>query len=108
MFLLKKEFSFEASHILPFHDGKCRRLHGHSWKMIVWVRGESLIQDGPHQAMVLDYADIAKVVRPLIDNHLDHWHLNDSLELSSPTSEAVAQWIFEKLQPKLNGLEAVS
>lgn len=98
MWILGKEFKFEASHVLPHHEGKCGRLHGHSWKGVVYVQGESLQTQGSSQGMIMDYADIKAVLKPLIEDYLDHYHLNDSLELDSPTSEAVSQWVYERLQ----------
>lgn len=67
---LMKEFRFEASHILPKHLGKCSRLHGHSWVLRVYVKGEI----NPDTGFVMDYGDIKKVVQPLVDA-LDHRHL---------------------------------
>lgn len=55
----------------------------------------------------MDYGDISATVKPLLENHLDHWHLNDSTGLINPTSEALAEWIFAKLQPKIADLVAV-
>ena len=51
MFRLEKEFSFEASHQLPLHDGKCARLHGHSWKGRIIIEGEELATTGPKSGM---------------------------------------------------------
>jgi 6-pyruvoyltetrahydropterin/6-carboxytetrahydropterin synthase len=42
--LLAKEFRFEAAHQLPYHDGKCARLHGHSWHGVVYVAGDTLVE----------------------------------------------------------------
>jgi len=67
---LCKEFTFEASHILPKHPGKCSRLHGHSWKLRVYVQGEVSTDTG----FVMDYGDLKKHLQPLIDD-LDHHHL---------------------------------
>lgn len=67
---LMKEFTFEASHILPRHPGKCSRLHGHSWKLRVHVKGEPNEETG----FVMDYTDIKLVVQSLVDK-LDHRHL---------------------------------
>lgn len=99
MFVLEKEFPFEASHQLMDHDGKCARLHGHSWKLRVYVEGDTLIVSGPKRGMVMDYGDIKQKVQPLIENYLDHYHLNDSLGITAPTSEYVAQWVFNMLYP---------
>ena len=65
-----KEFTFEASHVLPHHKGKCSNLHGHSWKLTVYVRGPVDTETG----MVVDYGDIKSSIQPIIDE-LDHAHL---------------------------------
>lgn len=98
MFTLTKEFKFEASHVLKYHDGKCARLHGHSWKGRVIVQGEHLFGCGPSTNMLMDYANISKHIKPLVEEFLDHYHLNTTLQCESPTSEYVARWIFEKLE----------
>ena len=106
--LIYKEFRFEAAHKLPHHDGKCRRLHGHSWVGRVYVKGNHLIEDGPKQGMIIDYGDIKQYLKPLLDKYLDHYYLNETTGLENPTSEAVAMWIFEKLaEAGLPGLYAV-
>lgn len=107
MFILKKQFQFEASHQLPNHDGKCARLHGHSWVIVVWVKGSHLITKGCKQGMVVDYGDIAKATKPLIENYLDHYHLNDSTGLTNPTSESIAKWCYDHLKKTLECLYAI-
>ena len=58
--------------------------------------------------MVMDFGDINNYLNPLIENFLDHYYLNETTGLESPTSEAVAQWIFEQLEKaKLPGLTMV-
>lgn len=97
MWVLSKEFRFEAAHQLLNHDGKCARLHGHSWRGFVYVAGDALIEHGAKAGMIMDYADIKKHLTPMVDQHLDHWHLNESLGSPNPTSEVVAKWIYEYL-----------
>ena len=65
-----KIFTFESSHILPKHPGRCSRLHGHSWKLTVYVKGEVDKETG----FVMDYADIKRIMSPIVDG-LDHRHL---------------------------------
>jgi 6-pyruvoyltetrahydropterin/6-carboxytetrahydropterin synthase len=108
---LRKEFRFEASHQLPNHDGKCARLHGHSWVLTVWVTGPVSKKPGdPKEGMVVDYAAIKKHVEPIVDR-LDHHHLGNgvyqSVQLMTdivgfdvyvPTSENILRWIADRLQ----------
>ena len=68
---IKKEFRFEASHILPNHPGKCSRLHGHSWRM--WVTVEGLVQ--PATGFVIDFFDLKHVVNEAVIAKVDHTHL---------------------------------
>jgi 6-pyruvoyltetrahydropterin/6-carboxytetrahydropterin synthase len=103
-----KEFRFEAAHQLPHHDGKCRRLHGHSWVGRVYVRSDRIITDGAKQGMIIDYREIKKYIQPLLDEFLDHHYLNETLNLENPTCELVAKWIYERLEAAgLPGLDAV-
>ena len=107
-FTLRKKFSFEAAHFLPQHDGKCRRLHGHSWVGWVEVVGEELKSEGSQAGMVVDFACLSSMVKPMVDEYLDHHCLNESLPLESPTSEAVAKWVFDHLQAVGLELSAVT
>jgi len=85
---LRKEFRFEASHRLPYHEGKCARLHGHSWILEVEVAGAVDVYTG----MVVDYDDIKKAVQPLIDD-LDHRHLGTWFGLSNHGYDWGVPWL---------------
>lgn len=97
-------FTFEASHRLPQapEHSKCRRLHGHSWKVEVHVRGRVDAATG----WVVDYDDIQRACAPVHDA-LDHRHLNDIDGLANPTSELIAIWIWDRLNGKIPRLSAV-
>lgn len=71
MIKLGKEYTWEMSHRLPFHNGWCRNIHGHSYKMRVELIGE-LDENG----MLIDFYDIDKIVRPVIEIY-DHSMLVD-------------------------------
>ena len=107
-FTLRKRFTFEAAHLLPHHDGKCARMHGHSWVGWVEVEGDALQESGPGSGMVIDFVDLAAAVDPMVDAHLDHYVLNESLDIESPTSEAVAQWVYRYLFARGVPLSAVT
>jgi len=102
---LVKEFSFEAAHRLPRvpPDHKCARLHGHSFKCEVAVRGEV----DPTTGWFIDYADITDAFEPLRQK-LDHYYLNEIDGLENATSENVARWIWERLEGSLAGLHRVT
>jgi 6-pyruvoyltetrahydropterin/6-carboxytetrahydropterin synthase len=104
---LKKEFTFEAAHMLPNHDGKCRRLHGHSWRMRVVVEGEKTELFGPKAGMLMDYAEISRTVKPIVEDYLDHHYLNDSLRMENPTSEAIAAWLYHLIKQHISLLVAI-
>lgn len=95
---LIKTFDFEAAHWLPcFPQGhKCRRLHGHSFKVDVVVEG--VVPES--QGYLIDYGDMKKIVNPVIDK-LDHYCLNDIPGLEVPTSEVLARWLWDELKPAL-------
>ncbi|MDQ2663299.1 MAG: 6-carboxytetrahydropterin synthase QueD [Candidatus Eremiobacteraeota bacterium] len=99
---IRKQFSFEAAHVLPHHQGKCARPHGHSYRLDVAVDGP-LQETGPARGMVVDFDDLKVQVRREVVDALDHTSLNDTIE--NPTCERVALWIWERLAPVLPGLE---
>lgn len=104
---LEKDFVFEAAHQLPNHDGKCKRLHGHSWKGTAILEGDTLHTEGHKDGMLVDYGDVGRVVNRIVDQYLDHYCLNDSLAMKNPTSENIAIWLFAELKPALPQLVAV-
>jgi 6-pyruvoyltetrahydropterin/6-carboxytetrahydropterin synthase len=105
---LRKRFEFDAAHRLPYHDGKCFRLHGHTFSGVVFVSGDELEMKGPKQGMLIDYGAISMVLKPMIDEFLDHHYLNESIPgMVNPTSENLAKWCFDYLNKKIPMLTAV-
>lgn len=98
---LERTFRFEAAHLLPSvpEGHKCRRLHGHSFRVDVAVRGA--VDD--RVGWFLDYADLDAMFAP-IRKQLDHYYLNEIEGLENPTSETLAHWIWERLDPRCPGL----
>lgn len=89
-----KDFRFEAAHFLPnVPEGhKCRRIHGHSFRGEVAVRGPI----DPRLGWLIDFADLKKAVDPIVAR-LDHYLLNEIPGLENPTSEILAMWIWREL-----------
>ena len=102
---IRKQFKFEAAHILPWHPGKCARLHGHSYRLDVTLLGP-LQSDGPSRGMVEDFDTISRVVEREIIDVLDHRSLNDFLE--NPTAEAIACWIWQRIIDHLDRLDELT
>jgi 6-pyruvoyltetrahydropterin/6-carboxytetrahydropterin synthase len=95
---LDVEFYFAAAHRLPRYDGPCFRMHGHNYRMFVAVEGEV----DPHTGMIADFGKIQEIVKEHVLSRTDHRTLNDILE--NPTAENIARWVWETLQPHLDGL----
>ncbi len=99
-----KPFSLEAAHPLANVPAtqKFPRLHGHSFRVELRVAGEP----GEHSGWVMDFAEIKAAFAPL-HAQLDHHYLNDIPGLENPTSERLAIWIWEHLNPALPLLDEV-
>lgn len=93
-----KEFTLESAHRLPHvpPGHKCARIHGHSFRVQLVVRGPV----DPRAGWVQDFADLGEVFRPLHEQ-LDHRLLNDVEGLENPTSENLARWIWKRAKPGL-------
>jgi 6-pyruvoyltetrahydropterin/6-carboxytetrahydropterin synthase len=96
-------YQFEAAHQLPhLPDGhKCKRLHGHNYRLDVSITGP--LDD---RGFVIDYAELDAVVQPLVDR-LDHRFLNEIEGLENPTSEVMALWFRERIMTGLPGYRPV-
>lgn len=101
---IRKQFKFESAHVLPHHQGKCARLHGHSYRLDVAIRGR-LHTSGPATGMVEDFETVAEVVETEVIEVLDHRSLNELIE--NPTCEIITQWIWERLVDRLPGLDEI-
>ncbi|HLN17218.1 MAG TPA: 6-carboxytetrahydropterin synthase QueD [Acidimicrobiales bacterium] len=99
-----KEFTFEAAHRLPNVEPghKCGRLHGHSFRVSVHLRGPV----GADSGWVRDFDDMSCAMAPLL-KLLDHTYLNEVEGLENPTSEVMARWIWTRLTVALPELSEV-
>jgi 6-pyruvoyltetrahydropterin/6-carboxytetrahydropterin synthase len=102
---ISRQYGFEAAHRLPnVPEGhKCARLHGHSFRVTVHVEGAV----GETTGWVMDFADLDAVAAPVVAQ-LDHRYLNEIDGLDNPTSERVAEWLWQRLEGELPGLSQIS
>jgi 6-pyruvoyltetrahydropterin/6-carboxytetrahydropterin synthase len=98
---VKRVFDFEAAHRLPGHPGKCRDLHGHSYRLVVTVDRPV----DPASGMAIDFADLKRVVMTEAVDRLDHKYVNDFID--NPTAEVMAAWIWDRLVAPLPGLAEI-
>ena len=99
--LLVHDFRFEAAHRLPAVpvEHKCYRLHGHSYKIELAVRGPVDETTG----WFIDYQQLFDAWEPLHEL-VDHHYLNEVEGLENPTSEVLAKWIWDRIRPAIPSL----
>lgn len=88
--LVTREFTFDAAHHLDNYHGKCERMHGHTYRLQVTVKGE--IQNN---GMVVDFVLLKKVVNRYVISKLDHQLLNEVVK--NPSTERLVIWIWKQL-----------
>jgi len=96
--MIQEEFS--AAHALRGYRGKCENLHGHNWKVEVYVRGAQLDEIG----MLVDFKDLKEATRGVM-TYLDHLNLNELKPFDNelnPSSEHLAGFIFHKVAERIN------
>jgi 6-pyruvoyltetrahydropterin/6-carboxytetrahydropterin synthase len=102
---ITQAFTFEAAHRLPHvpMTHRCYRMHGHSYRVELRLKGEV----DPQTGFVVDFFDVEAAFAPLLAQ-LDHHCLNEVAGLENPTAENIALWIWERARPALPQLSAVS
>jgi 6-pyruvoyltetrahydropterin/6-carboxytetrahydropterin synthase len=99
MYELKIITSFSAAHRLENFYGKCEALHGHNWKVEVFIQGEKLDEAG----LLQDFGVVKARTRELLEE-IDHKYLNElpAFRNQNPSSENLARFLFERLAAVLN------
>ena len=94
MYELKIITQFAAAHRLENFHGKCEALHGHNWKVEVFLAGERLDKAG----LLMDFGQIKARTNALLEE-IDHKYLNEleAFREQNPSSENLARHLFERL-----------
>lgn len=105
LFELKTQFQIESARFLPTLPAghPCARMHGHSFKIILTLRGPL----DPKIGWVQDYHEINEIMKPLL-GEIDHRVLNEVPGLENPTSELLTKWIYERAIKELPLLKSVT
>jgi len=111
-YLLRTSVKFDAAHRLSYYEGKCNRLHGHTWKIVVIVKSNKLNNWGA----VVDFGELKKIIKQYVNNRYDHKTIlytgdNENKVLarvmgkdwvswmnSNPTAENMARDIYQDLE----------
>ena len=99
MFELMIETNFASAHQLRGYKGKCERVHGHNWKVQVYVLAERLNEID----ITIDFHDLKKMTEEIV-GQLDHSFLNDIFPFTekNPSSENIAKWIYDSLRKRID------
>ena len=82
--LVSKEFTFDAAHHLHDYEGKCKNLHGHTYRAVLGISGYT-----DARGLMIDFGDIKEIWKQKIEIFLDHHYLN------------IVVWIYERLAEAL-------
>jgi 6-pyruvoyltetrahydropterin/6-carboxytetrahydropterin synthase len=94
MFRVRVEAEFAAAHRIVHYHGKCERVHGHNYKVRVWVSGEALSEGG----MLIDFGILKGALKSIIDESLDHRDLNEIPDFEDdPSAERIARYLYSRL-----------
>ncbi|MFB7155640.1 6-carboxytetrahydropterin synthase QueD [Lysinibacillus sp. NPDC056232] len=94
--LVSKEFTFDAAHHLHNYEGKCKNLHGHTYRVVLALSGYT-----DERGLMIDFGDIKGIWKEKIEIHLDHRYLNETLPPMNTTAENIVVWIYEKMAAAL-------
>lgn len=99
MYELMIEKHFSSAHQLRGYKGRCEKLHGHNWKIQVYVLAEKLNEID----IAIDFHEIKRLTEEVL-TPLDHGYLNEIFPFTekNPSSENIAKWIYDSLKKKLN------
>lgn len=94
--LVSKEFTFDSAHHLHAYEGKCKSLHGHTYKLQVVMSGKV-----DSRGLSIDFGDIKRLAKERIIDKLDHRYLNEVLPPMNTTAENMVVWMYEQLDAAL-------
>lgn len=98
--LVSKEFTFDAAHHLHAYEGKCKNLHGHTYKAVFGISGYT-----NEIGITVDFGTVKNIWRALIEPFLDHRYLNETLPMMNTTAENIVVWLFDQMEAALSSNE---
>lgn len=101
--LVSKEFTFDAAHHLHAYEGKCKNLHGHTYKAVIGISARP-----DHTGITADFGLIKEIWKSRIETYLDHRYLNETLPPMNTTAENMVVWLFEQMEETLASEEYIT
>ena len=97
-----KEFAFAAAHHIPDHPGKCRHMHGHNYRIRVFIQADRLDSIG----MVMDFSHIKAMLKDVV-GHFDHRVINDfpPFDTQPPTAEVLSEFVYRGIEERMDAQE---
>lgn len=95
--ILRTEESFDSAHYLKDYNGKCSRMHGHQWRIIILVKG--MVKQINKVGILWDFSNLKKIVE-----QYDHYIINDKMKCN-PTAENIAIKTYYELKEKNKNLK---
>jgi 6-pyruvoyltetrahydropterin/6-carboxytetrahydropterin synthase len=97
MYYLTSEQSFDAAHFLAGHEGKCKNIHGHRWRVVIQVKCRTLQTGNQFEGMIVDFAQLKEDIRKETD-FLDHALIIEKNSLKSATLLALQEEGFRMIE----------
>ncbi|HKL17985.1 MAG TPA: 6-carboxytetrahydropterin synthase [Halalkalibaculum sp.] len=99
---LHTEFKFDAAHLIEGYDGKCGRMHGHSYKVRISAESDKLNPSKYLETpdMVCDFRELKWASKDAEKGGFDHGVLNELMEVN-PTAERIAEYIYKETDQKI-------
>lgn len=90
--MVSKEFTFDAAHHLHAYEGKCKNLHGHTYKVVFGISGTP-----DKRGITIDFGTVKQIWKEEIEGYLDHRYLNETLPPMNTTAENMVVWLYEQM-----------
>jgi len=92
---ITKLFTFDSAHHLIDYNGKCRNIHGHTYKLEITLKG---LPD--ENGLVMDFHDLEAIIENEVLEKVDHKYLNDVFDFN-PTCEMIGLWLWEEISKQV-------
>lgn len=91
---VSKEVTIDCAHMLSGHQALCKNLHGHTYKIVITVHGET-IKSGSSMDMIIDFKHLKQAITEVIVNKFDHAVIFSAKEYRGSAEEALYNWAYE-------------